>query len=102
MKSPKAPKPTASDQAMIARQGMQLNEETAKNEKRLKAVTLGSLGTKSLLSTAKQAAAKEVGADSYSANRTGRKAKSSGLIASLVKKVNPNYVSNGGYSGERK
>ena len=102
MKRPKAPKASAADQAMIARQGMQLNEETAKNEKRLKAVTRGSLGTKSLLSTAKQAAAKEVGADSYSANRTGKKAGSKGLIGRLVKKVNPGYGSNGGYSGERK
>jgi hypothetical protein len=33
MKSAKAPKPSAADQAMITRQGMQLDEEMAKNEK---------------------------------------------------------------------
>ena len=60
MKSAKAPKPTAADQAMIARQSAQLDEEMAKNEKRLKAVARGALGSKSLLGTAKQAAAKEV------------------------------------------
>ena len=49
MKSAKAPKPTAADQAMIARQGAQLDEEMAKNEKRLKAVARGGLGSKSLL-----------------------------------------------------
>tara|TARA_R110000803_G_scaffold47420_2_gene98915 strand:- start:1106 stop:1369 length:264 start_codon:yes stop_codon:yes gene_type:complete len=60
MKSAKAPKPTAADQAMIARQGAQLDEEMAKNEKRLKAVARGGLGSKSLLGTSKQAAAKQV------------------------------------------
>jgi hypothetical protein len=60
MKSPKAPKPTAAETAMITRQSMQLDEEMAKNEKRLKAVARGALGSKSLLGTAKQAAAKEV------------------------------------------
>ena len=45
---------------MITRQSMQLDEEMAKNEKRLKAVARGALGSKSLLGTAKQAAAKEV------------------------------------------
>jgi len=72
MKSPKAPKPSAADQAMIARQGMQLDEEMAKNEKRLKAIARGGLGAKSLLGTAKQAAAKQVkGADNSSSNKTG-------------------------------
>ena len=71
MKSKKAPKPSAADQAMITRQGMQLDEEITKNEKRLKAVARGSLGTKSLLGTAKQAAAKQVkGADNSSRNNT--------------------------------
>jgi phosphoglycerate dehydrogenase-like enzyme len=96
MKSPKAPKASASDEAMIARQGMQLNEEIAKNEKRLKAVARGGLGTKSLLGTAKQAAAKEVGAGSYSANRTQKS--SSSLMNRLAKKVKSSYE----YSGERK
>jgi hypothetical protein len=77
MKSPKAPKPSAADQAMITRQGMQLDEEMAKNEKRLKAVARGSLGSKSLLGTAKQAAAKQVkGSDANSSNVTGLPAQS--------------------------
>lgn len=49
MKSPKAPKPTAEETAMTARQTRALDEETADMEKRLKAVTRGTLGTKSLL-----------------------------------------------------
>ena len=53
MKSAKAPKPTAAETAMITRQGMQLDEEMAKNEKRLKAVARGALGSKSLLGTAR-------------------------------------------------
>jgi phosphoglycerate dehydrogenase-like enzyme len=78
MKSAKAPKPSAADQAMITRQGMQLDEEMAKNEKRLKAVARGSLGSKSLLGTAKQAAAKQVtGANAKSSNKTGLPAQSS-------------------------
>ena len=77
MKSPKAPKPSAADQAMIARQGMQLDEEMAKNEKRLKAVARGGLGSKSLLGTAKQAAAKQgKGSDGNSSNVTGLPAQS--------------------------
>jgi phosphoglycerate dehydrogenase-like enzyme len=77
MKSPKAPKPTAADVAMIARQGRQLDEEMAKNEKRLKAVARGGLGTKSLLGTAKQAAAKQVQtADSASPKQSGLPSKS--------------------------
>lgn len=77
MKSPKAPKPSAADQAMITRQGMQLDEEMAKNEKRLKAVARGSLGSKSLLGTAKQAARKEVkGSGANSSNVTGLPAQS--------------------------
>ena len=52
MKSAKAPKPTAADQAMIARQSAQLDEEMAKNEKRLKAVARGGLGAKSMLGAA--------------------------------------------------
>lgn len=77
MKSPKAPKPTAQETAMIARQSMQLDEEMAKNEKRLKAVARGGLGSKSLLGTAKQAAAKQVkGSDATSSNVTGLPAQS--------------------------
>ena len=62
MKRAKIPKPTATETAMITRQSMQLDEEMAKNEKRLKAVARGGLGAKSLLGTAKQAAAKEAAA----------------------------------------
>lgn len=49
MKSPKASKPTAEENAMVARQSRVLDEETADMEKRLKAVTRGTLGAKSLL-----------------------------------------------------
>lgn len=58
MKSPKAPKPTAEETAMVRRQQMELDEETAKTEKRLKAVSRGTLGTKSLLASAKTSKAK--------------------------------------------
>ena len=69
MKRAKAPKPTAAETAMVMRQTAQLDEEMAKTEKRLKAVARGGLGAKSLLGTAKQAAAKEVKTAS-SANQT--------------------------------
>jgi hypothetical protein len=49
MKSPKAPKPTAEETAMVERQRRELDEETEEQEKRLKAVARGTLGTKSLL-----------------------------------------------------
>jgi hypothetical protein len=49
MKSPKAPKPTAEEKAMVARQTRELDEEIGKSEKRLKAVSRGTLGSKSLL-----------------------------------------------------
>ena len=52
MKRPKAPKPTAEDRAMVMRQNAALDEEIAEGEKRLKAVTRGTLGTKSLLAKA--------------------------------------------------
>ena len=58
MKSPKAPKPTAEENAMVRRQQMELDEETAKTEKRLKAVSRGTLGTKSLLASGKTSKAK--------------------------------------------
>lgn len=99
MKSPKAPKPTAADQAMIVRQGMQLDKEMAKNEKRLKAVARGSLGSKSLLGTAQDAAKKEVGEGSYSADRTLSTKSTKGIFSLLAKnfKKNKNIT----YSGER-
>ena len=52
MKSPKAPKPTAEEVSMAARQSRALDEETEDMEKRLKAVTRGTLGSKSLLAKA--------------------------------------------------
>jgi phosphoglycerate dehydrogenase-like enzyme len=67
---PKAPKPTAADEAMIVRQGLQLDEEIAKNEKRLKAVTRGGLGVKSLLGTKAESKAKEVSSGAYGPDKT--------------------------------
>ena len=52
MKSPKAPKPTAEEVSMAARQSRALDEDTEDMEKRLKAVARGSLGSKSLLAKA--------------------------------------------------
>jgi len=52
MKSPKAPKPNAEEISMAARQSRALDEETEDMEKRLKAVTRGTLGSKSLLAKA--------------------------------------------------
>ncbi len=59
MKAPKAPKPTAEETAMVERQRRELDEEMEEQEKRLKAVARGTLGTKSLL--AKGTAAKRSG-----------------------------------------
>tara|TARA_R110000824_G_scaffold3174_3_gene14821 strand:- start:973 stop:1266 length:294 start_codon:yes stop_codon:yes gene_type:complete len=55
MKRPKAPKPTAEENAMVMRQQAALDEEIAEGEKRLKAVTRGTLGAKSLLAKASTA-----------------------------------------------
>lgn len=49
MKAPKAPKPTAEETALVARQSRQVDEETEQLEKRLKAQARGKLGSKSLL-----------------------------------------------------
>lgn len=49
MKAPKAPKPTAEETAMVERQRRELDEEMEEQERRLKAVARGTLGTKSLL-----------------------------------------------------
>ena len=57
MKSPKAPKPSNEEIAMTARQSRALDEETDEMEKRLKAVTRGTLGSKSLLAKAATAGA---------------------------------------------
>ena len=52
MKAPKAPKPSAEETAMVERQRRELDEEMEEQEKRLKAVARGTLGTKSLLARA--------------------------------------------------
>ena len=100
---PKAPKASAAETAIIRRQGMELDETMAANEKRLKAITRGKLGSKSLLGTAADAARKEVGDDSYSANATMRKQSSkSNLLTRLTNKVTTKRNAEIGYSGERK
>jgi hypothetical protein len=71
MKSPKAPKPTAEENAMVARQSRVLDEETADMEKRLKAVTRGTLGSKSLLAKASTSGGKSA-SQRGSANAGGR------------------------------
>ena len=67
---PKAPKASAEEKAIIIRQSAELDKTMAENEKRLKAITRGKLGSKSLLGTAADAAKKEVGAGSYSPDAT--------------------------------
>jgi hypothetical protein len=100
---PKAPKASAAETAIIRRQGMELDETMAANEKRSKAITRGKLGSKSLLGTAADAARKEVGNDSYSANATMRKQSSkSNLLTRLTNKVTTKRNAEIGYSGERK
>ncbi|MDG1314889.1 MAG: hypothetical protein P8P29_05125 [Flavobacteriaceae bacterium] len=49
MKRPKQPKPTAEETALVTRQTMQLDKEIEEEERRLKAVRTGQLGSKSLL-----------------------------------------------------
>tara|TARA_B100001094_G_C18045781_1_gene727338 strand:+ start:729 stop:1013 length:285 start_codon:yes stop_codon:yes gene_type:complete len=49
MKRPKAPKPTAQEKAVVERQSRMLDETMEENEKRLKALARGKLGSKSLL-----------------------------------------------------
>tara|TARA_B110000503_G_scaffold125418_1_gene192968 strand:- start:251 stop:568 length:318 start_codon:yes stop_codon:yes gene_type:complete len=101
---PKAPKASAAETAIIRRQGMELDETMAANEKRLKAITRGKLGSKSLLGTAADATRKEVGNDSYSANATMKKQFSGkkNLLTNLSNKVTSKRNAEIGYSGERK
>ena len=100
---PKAPKASAAETAIIRRQGMELDETMAANEKRLKAITRGNLGSKSLLGTAADAARKEVGDNSYSANATMRKQSSkSNLLTRFTNKVTTKRNAEIGYSGEKK
>jgi len=100
---PKAPKATAAENAIILRQGMELDKTMAANEKRLKAITRGKLGSKSLLGTAADAARKEIGGNSYSANATMLPQYSkSNLLTNLMNKVTTRKNAEIGYSGERK
>ena len=100
---PKAPKATAAENAIILRQGMELDKTMAANEKRLKAITRGKLGSKSLLGTAADAARKEIGDNSYSANATmGPQYSKSNLLTKLMSKVTTRKNAEIGYSGERK
>lgn len=99
---PKAPKATAQETAMIIRQGMELDDQIAINEKRLKALARGKLGSKSLLGSAADAARKEVGDKSYSANATILPMREGSNIISVLgnrgrKKLNAQI----GYSGDR-
>ena len=52
MKRPKAPEPTAQELAAVERQTRLLDDEMEENERRLKAVARGKLGSKSLLAKA--------------------------------------------------
>lgn len=100
---PKAPKASAEEKAIIIRQSAELDKTMAENEKRLKAITRGKLGSKSLLGTAADAAKKEVGAGSYSPDRTLQALPSSGsgIFSRLknrgVRKQNSKIT----YSGEK-
>ena len=51
-KAPKPPEPTAQELAMTARQKASLDKEIEEEEKRLKAVARGGLGTRSMLAAA--------------------------------------------------
>jgi len=52
LKRPKAPEPTAQELAVVERQSRRLDEEIEEQEKRLKAIARGKLGTASLLAQA--------------------------------------------------
>ena len=52
LKRPKAPEPTAQEIAVVERQSRRLDEEIEEQEKRLKAIARGRLGTASLLAQA--------------------------------------------------
>ncbi len=52
LKRPKAPEPTAQELAVVERQSRRLDEEIEEQEKRLKAIARGRLGTASLLAQA--------------------------------------------------
>ena len=58
LKRPKMPEPTAEDKAVTARQKVALNKEIEEQEKRLKALARGGLGTRSMLAAATPMAAK--------------------------------------------
>jgi hypothetical protein len=69
MKRPKQPKPTAEETALVTRQTMQLDKEIEEEERRLKAVKTGQLGSKSLL--AKGSKKSRGGAGTMNGGRTG-------------------------------
>tara|TARA_B100001094_G_scaffold59835_1_gene55259 strand:+ start:1427 stop:1705 length:279 start_codon:yes stop_codon:yes gene_type:complete len=52
LKRPKMPEPTAEELAVTARQKVALNKEIEDEEKRLKALSRGGLGTRSMLAAA--------------------------------------------------
>ena len=54
LKRPKAPEPTAQELAVVERQSRRLDEEIEEQEKRLKAIARGRLGTASLLAPGTQ------------------------------------------------
>jgi hypothetical protein len=66
MKRPKIPEPTAQELAVVERQSRQLDEEMEENEKRLKAIARGKLGSKSLLAKAGSAKSATRGASAMS------------------------------------
>ena len=74
-KRPKVPKPTQQEIASVARQQRALDEETGKNERRLKAVARGRLGSSSLLASASTAtgssASSSGNSSGYTAGRRG-------------------------------
>jgi len=76
-KRPKVPEPTQQEIASVARQQRALDEETGKNERRLKAVARGRLGSSSLLASASTATGSSASGSSsgnssgYTAGRRG-------------------------------
>ena len=60
LKRPKAPEPTAQELAVVERQSRRLDEEIEEQEKRLKAIARGRLGTASLLAPGTQTSPKSM------------------------------------------
>ena len=76
LKRPKAPEPTAQELAVVERQSRRLDEEIEEQEKRLKAIARGRLGTASLLApgtqTSTTSGGKRSGGSMLMGARTGR------------------------------